>query len=200
MQRIQKQEPSRMGEVVSAFADHLERLYRDCEAWATSSWARGHMQEVEEVVVDFEPWMNDYGREEDGITFDATDQIASYHPEIWLSPEKIGEIKQEEKEREEEEEKKRQKEREKKQKKKQKKEKKAAEKAAKAAANPPKAKGIASKKHEEPVDDVTAAAQLAMQGDIMMEDDLDLGFDFEDLGGEDGFDFWLRKATLREKE
>lgn len=155
---------------------------------ATAQHQNKILQEVEEVVVDYEPWMDDYGREEQGITFEATDQIASLHPEIWLSPEKIKEIKQREKEKEEEEEKRRQKEREKKQKKKQKKEKKAAEKAAKAAANPPKAKGIASKKNEEPVDDVTAAAQLAMQGDIFGDDDLDLGFDFDDIGNDD-FEF-----------
>lgn len=153
---------------------------------ATAQHQNKILQEVEEVVVDYEPWMDAYGAEEKGITFDATDQIASMHPEIWLSPEKIVEIKQKEREKEEEEEKKRQKEKEKKQKKKQKKEKKAAAAAAKAAANPPKKKkGIESKKNEDPVDEVTAAAQLAMQGDMFADDDLDLGFDFDDIGGED---------------
>ena len=155
---------------------------------ATAQHQNKILQEVEEVVLDYEPWMDAYGAEEKGISFDATDQIASMHPEIWLSPEKIEEIKQKEREKEEEEEKKRQKEKEKKQKKKQKKEKKAAAAAAKAAANPPKKKGIESKKNEEPVDEVTAAAQLAMQGmpgDMFGEDDLDLGFDFDDIGGDD---------------
>ncbi len=152
---------------------------------ATAQHQNKILQEVEEVVVDYEPWMDAYGAEEKGITFDATDQIASVHPEIWLSPEKIEEIKQKEREKEEEEEKKRQKEREKKEKKKKKKEKKAADAAAKAAANPPKKKGIESKKNEEPVDEVTAAAQLAMQGDMFGDDDLDLGFDFDDSGFDD---------------
>ena len=156
---------------------------------ATAQHQNKILQEVEEVVVDYEPWMDAYGAEEKGITFDSTDQIASMHPEIWLSPEKIEEIKQKEREKEEEEEKKRQKEREKKQKKKQKKEKKAAAAAAKAAANPPKPKGIASKKNEQAIDEVTAAAQLAMQGDMFDGDDLDLGFDFDDAGIEADIDF-----------
>merc|ERR1712176_1591460 len=120
---------------------------------ATAQHQNKILQEVEEVVVDYEPWMDNYGTEEKGITFDATDQIASMHPEIWLSPVQIAEIKQKEKEKEEEEEKKRQKEKEKKQKRKKKKEQKAAAAAAAAAAAPPKAKGIASKKNEMPVDE-----------------------------------------------
>uniref|UniRef100_A0A7S0TBH4 TAFII55 protein conserved region domain-containing protein n=1 Tax=Pseudo-nitzschia delicatissima TaxID=44447 RepID=A0A7S0TBH4_9STRA len=158
---------------------------------ATAQHQNKVLQEVEEVVVDYEPWMDAFGAEEKGITFDATDQIASMHPEIWLPAEKIEEIKRAEREKEEEEEKKRQKEKEKKQKKKQKKEKKAAAAAAKAAANPPKAKGIASKKNEEPIDEITAVAQLAMQaGDMFGDDDLDLGFDFEDMGGADDLDLF----------
>ena len=150
------------------------------------------LQEVEEVVVDYEPWMDDYGRQESGIEFNVTDQIASMHPEIWLSAEKIEEIKDEQRKKEEEEMKKKQEVIEKKQKKKKKKEQKQQEKAAKAAAAaaaPSKKKGIASKKNEVPVDEVTAAASLAlgsygMSDDLMMledDDDLDLGFDMDNL-------------------
>jgi transcription initiation factor TFIID subunit 7 len=150
------------------------------------------LQEVEEVVVDYEPWMDDYGRQESGIEFNVTDQIASMHPEIWLSAEKIEEIKDEQRKKEEEEMKKKQEAIEKKQKKKKKKEQKQQEKAAKAAAAataPSKKKGIASKKNEMPVDEVTAAASLAlgsngMLDDLMMledDDDLDLGFDMDNL-------------------
>ena len=150
---------------------------------ATAQHQNKILQEVEEVVVDYEPWMDNYGTEEKGITFDATAQIASMHPEIWLSSEKIKEIKQKEKEKEEEEEKKRQKEKEKKQKRKKKKEQKAAAAAAAAAAAPPKSKGIASKKNDMPVDEVTAAASLALAGVFNLDDDddLDLGFDMDNL-------------------
>jgi len=150
---------------------------------ATAQHQNKILQEVEEVVVDYEPWMDNYGTEEKGVTFDATDQIASMHPEIWLSTEKIKEIKQEEKEKEEEEEKKRQKAKEKKQKKIKKKELKAAAAAAAAAAVPSKKKGIKSKGNEQPVDEVTAAALLGLAGDFNIDDDddLDLGFDMDNL-------------------
>jgi transcription initiation factor TFIID subunit 7 len=152
---------------------------------ATAQHQNKILQEVEEVVVDYEPWMDDYGADEKGIEFGATDQIASMHPEIWLSPEKIAEIKQKEKEKEEEEEKKRQKEREKKEKRKKKKDKKKAAAEAAAAVVPPpqKKKGIASKKDEAPVDDVTAAAQMALTGGFNLDDDddLDFGFDMDNL-------------------
>ena len=54
---------------------------------------------------------------------------------------------------------------------------------------PSKKRGIASKKNEIPVDEVTAAASLAlgsngMLDDLMMledDDDLDLGFDMDNL-------------------
>jgi len=153
------------------------------------------LQEIdEEVVVDYEPWM------QDGITFDATDQIASLHPEIWLSPEKMEEIKQEieqqEREKLEEDERKRQKEREKKQKKKKKKEQKekVAAAAAAAAAAPPavalpsqsKKKGIASKKNTEAnknKNNDAAVDELDLA--IAEDDDVALDLDFDDLG----FDF-----------
>ncbi|VEU44716.1 unnamed protein product [Pseudo-nitzschia multistriata] len=146
------------------------------------------LQEVEEeVVIDYEPWM------EDGIEFEATDQIASLHPEIWLSPEKIKEIKQKEEEKEEEERKKRQKEREKKEKKKKKKEQKVAAKKAAAevaAAAPLKRKGIPSKKYikeDKKEDDfIEQSAKLALKGDDFSNEDFlgdgldDLGFNFDD--------------------
>ena len=151
---------------------------------ATAQHQNKILQEVEEEIVDYEPWMDNYGNEEKGITFDATSQIASMHPEIWLPAEKIKEIKQKEREKEEEEEKKRQKEREKKEKRKKKKEQKAAAAAAAAAAAPIKPKGISSKKNEEPIDEVTKAASMALAGNFDMlddEDDLDLGFDMDNL-------------------
>jgi len=159
---------------------------------ATAQHQNKILLEVEEVVVDYEPWMDDYGRQGSGIEFNVTDQIASLHPEIWLSSEKIEELKEHQRTREEEELKKKQAEKERKQKKKKKKEQKQQEKAAKAvaaAAAPSKKKGIASKKNEMPIDEVTAAASLAlgsagMTVDQMLledDDDLDLGFDMDNL-------------------
>jgi transcription initiation factor TFIID subunit 7 len=40
------------------------------------------LEEVLEEVVDYEPWMDDFGRQQTGIEFDAGDQIASVHPEV----------------------------------------------------------------------------------------------------------------------
>jgi len=156
---------------------------------ASAQHANKVLEEVVEEVVDYEPWMDDYGAQPSGLEFDAGDQIASLHPEIWLPPEQIQQLKAKEREKEEEELRKKQTASEKKVKKKKKKK---AEKAAAAAAaaaeeeasKPSKKKGIASKKHEEPVDEVTQAALESMiAGDPMMleEDELDLGFDLDDM-------------------
>jgi transcription initiation factor TFIID subunit 7 len=163
---------------------------------ATAQHQNKILEEVLEEVVDYEPWMDDYGRQQSGIEFDASDQIATVHPEIWLAPETIREIKEQEQEKEEEERKRKEAATVKKMKKKKKKEKSAAAAAALAATatestdkdSPPKKKGIASRKKEEPVDDVTHAAMASLNlqsGDIMgdFDDDdlLDLGFDMNDL-------------------
>jgi len=42
------------------------------------------IEEVVDDVVDYEPWMTDYGRQPYGITFEEKDTIAAKHPEIWL--------------------------------------------------------------------------------------------------------------------
>jgi transcription initiation factor TFIID subunit 7 len=159
---------------------------------ATAQHQNKILEEVVEEVVDFEPWMDDYGLQKSGIEFEAGDQVANNHPEIWLSPEKIDEIKLIEREKAEEELKKQQAVNAKKAKKKKKKEEKAAVAAAaaadaKAAAPPPiKKKGIASKKNEPPVDYVTQAAMEMTHGDVLAqaledEEDIfgDLGFDLE---------------------
>jgi transcription initiation factor TFIID subunit 7 len=155
---------------------------------ATAQHQNKILEEVLEEVVDYEPWMDDYGRQKAGIEFEAGDQIASIHPEIWLSPEKIDEIKQIEQKKAEEELKKQQELNAKKAKKKKKKAAVAAAAAADAEAaipQPSKKKGIASKKNEAPVDYVTQAAMEITKGNIMdqaLEDDddfLDLGFDLE---------------------
>jgi ribosome assembly protein YihI (activator of Der GTPase) len=50
---------------------------------------------VEEEVVDYEPWMDDYGRSSHGVEFDADDQLCSLHPEVWLSSKVVREIRDE---------------------------------------------------------------------------------------------------------
>lgn len=157
---------------------------------ATAQHQNKVLEEVLEEVVDYEPWMDDEGRQQAGIEFDAEDTIATKHPEIWLAPEKIRALREEEQEKEEEERKKKEAASAKKEKKKKKKKEKAAAAAAAAAesSTPSKKKGIASKKHEEPVDDITQAAALALNsdGDFLEDDDfLDLGFDMENLDMED---------------
>jgi transcription initiation factor TFIID subunit 7 len=100
---------------------------------ATAQHQNKVLEEVVEEVVDYEPWMDDYGRQQSGIEFDASDQIATVHPEIWLAPERIQAIKEQEQEKEEEERKKKEAAVAKKNKKKKKREKNAAAAAAAAA-------------------------------------------------------------------
>jgi transcription initiation factor TFIID subunit 7 len=153
---------------------------------ASAQHANKILEEVVEEVVDYEPWMDDHGAQPSGIEFDAGDQMASLHPEIWLSPEQIEKLKAIEREKEEDELRKKEAAQEKKEKKKKKKKEKAAAAAAEAS-KPSKKKGIASKKHEEPVDEVTQAALEGMTaGDLMdavldEDDPLDFGFDLDNM-------------------
>lgn len=153
---------------------------------ASATHANKVLEEVVEEVINYEPWMDDYGAQPSGIEIDAGDQIAALHPEIWLTPEEIEQLKTEERLKEEEVLKKKQAATEKKEKKKKKK---AAAAAAAAAAQipakPSKKKGIASKKHEEPVDELTQAALGMTAGDLMEavldDDELDFGFDLDNM-------------------
>jgi transcription initiation factor TFIID subunit 7 len=47
------------------------------------------LEEVEDEVVEYEPWMDNYGKEPKGIEFDETDAICKKHPELWLDPEEL---------------------------------------------------------------------------------------------------------------
>jgi len=167
---------------------------------ASAQHANKILEEIVEEVVDYEPWMDDYGGQPSGIEFDSADQIASLHPEIWLSPERIEKLKAQEREKEEEEIRKKEAAQEKKKKKKDKKKEKenSALKAA-AAANvaamsepmdssnnkPTKKKGIASKKHDpEPEDWITQMALQSMNASELLGDDLEgdaLEFDFDNI-------------------
>jgi hypothetical protein len=52
-------------------------------------------EEVEEEVVDYEPWMDDHGRVPNGVEFDADDQLCSLHPEVWLKAGAVQEVRDE---------------------------------------------------------------------------------------------------------
>jgi len=53
------------------------------------------LEDVEEVVVDYEPWMDDDGKAPGGIEFDEKDDICKNHPEVWLDPSELKEEKKE---------------------------------------------------------------------------------------------------------
>ena len=163
---------------------------------ASAQHANKVLEEVVEELVDYEPWMDDFGRQVSGVEIDASDQTASLHPEIWLTPEQMDEIKDDERRKEEEAIKKKElanQKKEQKKKKKQAKKKKAEEQHDK----PSIKKGIPNKKTQQaaqaaedvaPVDDVTRAAlEFNLDNDDFNEEDLgDLGFDFGEM---DGMDF-----------
>jgi transcription initiation factor TFIID subunit 7 len=51
------------------------------------------LEEVEEEIVDYEPWMDDFGRQPHGVEFDADDPLCAHHPEVWLSPDDTRDIR-----------------------------------------------------------------------------------------------------------
>mmetsp|Transcript_32572 Transcript_32572/g.49093 ORF Transcript_32572/g.49093 Transcript_32572/m.49093 type:complete len:352 (-) Transcript_32572:2246-3301(-) len=52
------------------------------------------IEEVEEEIVDYQPWMDDYGRQPNGIQFDADDPRATKYPELWLEQTEVDAITQ----------------------------------------------------------------------------------------------------------
>lgn len=193
-----------VSDVEDQLVDLMERISMEGEkktskrtkvpSLTSAALANKVLEEVAEEVVEYEPWMDDFGRQPHGVEFDADDQLCSLHPEVWLEPDEIREIRYQEAEEAELKRKAIEKKKEKKSKKEQKKKEKkqAAEEAAAAAAKPSKKKGIASKKNQEKkevVDDVTQIAASLLNTDNL-EDEMDfnddiLGLDFE----EDNFDF-----------
>ncbi|GKY93675.1 hypothetical protein MPSEU_000334800 [Mayamaea pseudoterrestris] len=141
------------------------------------------LEEVTEEIVNYEPWMDDYGRQPQGVQFDADDQICSAHPEVWLKPEDILAIQNEaaEAKRKQLEEQ-------------QQLQRKKRQDAENIPAAKPK-KGIASKKNrpepvvnlqqqQEMVDDVTLAASMMAAGDgndlLGVDEDFFKEFDLDD--------------------
>jgi len=44
------------------------------------------IEEIEEEIVDYEPFMDDHGRQPRGVRLDEKDKIVQMHPELWLPP------------------------------------------------------------------------------------------------------------------
>lgn len=164
----------------------------------SASLANKVLVEVSEEIVEYEPWMDDFGRQPQGLEFEADDQLCSLHPEVWLEPDTIREIREQEAAEAELKKKKAASKTEKKKKKeKQKKEKEQAAAAAAAAAaeekaaTPHKKKGIASKKSSkmEEMDELTQIAASMLKTDDnmdMLEDDDLFDFDFDGADGDMG--------------
>lgn len=141
----------------------------------TLTTANKVLEEVEEDIVDFEPWMSDFGKQPNGIQFDADNQLCSLHPEIWLKPSLIQEMKQAEEEQ--------------KRLKEEAIHKKAAKKKEKKQGSADELKKMmAEDAISEMFDEVTqaAASMLSSDGFDLMDDDA--LFDL-DLDGDDGMDF-----------
>lgn len=152
---------------------------------ASAQHANKVLEEVVEDIVDYEPWMDDYGRQPSGIELDAEDQTCTLHPELWLSPEIIEGITHEEREKELEAARKKEAAAAKKQKKKKK-----HKEQPDPSPGPSKKKGIASKKNQEPkdiVEEVALTMMITDAGDLMdsvvQDDDFfaSLDFDFDNM-------------------
>jgi transcription initiation factor TFIID subunit 7 len=157
-----------------------DKIKRKIKTPAVTGTART-LEEVTEDIVDYEPWMDDYGRQPQGVEFDADDQICSLHPEVWLQPEDIAAIKEEAAAKK------------KKQQHKQAEQQKKKKQAEEATISKPK-KGIASKKNRAEsaaapvIDDLTLAATSMMTGgdggdllgEVMGDDDFFNDLDLED--------------------
>lgn len=141
------------------------------------------IEEVEDEIVDYEPWMG-----EGGIIYTVED--AKKHPEWWLTKEEMKEIETAKKAEEDEKQRKIDKAEEKKKRKEKKKKKKEEEKAASESGGSAKKKGIPSLKsresveQEQPLDDVDAVALALASGAQGGDEDFEGLFD-----GDDMFDF-----------
>jgi transcription initiation factor TFIID subunit 7 len=62
----------------------------------TLTTANKTLEEVVDEIVDYEPWMDAYGQQPNGVEFDTEDQLCKAHPEVWLSSSAIKELKDEE--------------------------------------------------------------------------------------------------------
>jgi transcription initiation factor TFIID subunit 7 len=146
------------------------------------------LEDIDEQVVDYEPWMDNFGQQPNGVEFDTDDALCASHPEVWLDPDVVRSIKEAAAQQREAQEAKVAE-------KKSKKKKEVVVAKATAPPAPQPKKGIASKKPAEEVDEVTQAASSMLSGEGL-ELDLD-GNWFEDLNFDDNDNgFSLDDITL----
>ncbi len=104
MQREHADVPPPMQEVMDVEKDLLQLIEAISTKDPTKRTGRGNhsanrslqtkvLEEIEDEVVEYEPWMDNYGREPKGIEFDETDAVCKKHPEVWLDPEELEELK-----------------------------------------------------------------------------------------------------------
>jgi transcription initiation factor TFIID subunit 7 len=157
----------------------------------TSSMPGAVIEEVVEDVVDYEPWMTDNGKQPFGVEFDDKDTRCTKHPELWLSADKLDEIKRSETKQKEMEDQAAAAVVTEAKKKKAAAKKEARKKVKKKEEGPSVKKGIASKKNVEEVDEVTQAASQMSQGldseDILGDFLLGGDFDFGDTADDEAF-------------
>lgn len=181
MEKLQKDEKAAGGNAGSASNKRSNKL-------PVLTSATKDLVEIEEEVVEYEPWMDANGSQPYGIEFDAEDALAKIHPQVWLPAEQVQSIQEEMRRAEEEA---AEKEAAKAaaaaaaaappKPKKKKKKAKAAAAAAEEPAGPRPKKGIPSRKNTTPVDELTQAAMAAMGGDDLMNDVLGSDDLFADL-------------------
>lgn len=145
------------------------------------------IEEVVDDLVDYQPWMDDFGNHRRGIEFDEKDKICTSHPELWLKPEESASFLGAEalSKKEDSKKKKKQNSNTKKKEKKSK-----LKSSSKSSSDNKKKKGIASKKNRT-VDEVDQAAAQIVTGDD--GDALEVLGDFFDFNGDDELTDFLKE-------
>lgn len=96
-------------EEIRAIEDELieliKKVSKDAQKKSATTTTNKILEQIEDEVVDYEPWMDDYGRTPQGIEFSVEDAECKKHPEVWLDKEdiKAHEERQEQQKKEQEE-------------------------------------------------------------------------------------------------
>ena len=94
-----------VGEVEIELQGLMDRISKDAlgrtkKAKTPAPVTNKVVEEIVEDIVDYEPWMDDHGRQPYGIEFHDKDALCTKHPELWLNPDEIAEFKRIEAEKE----------------------------------------------------------------------------------------------------